>query len=372
MANKNLFRHAFFWRGHLYAVDCDDDFFLYFCRYERKLTSYLQEYDKALIVKCDNVRSKQFQDIRRALRPESVILMGKNTMMKRCLRAYFDRIGDTRWQPLLDVLRGNVGIIFTKAQLNDVREHIAQFVVPAPAKAGAIAPRDVVVESGSTGMGPETTSFFQALNIATKINKGTVEILQNVQIVNANEKVSSSAAALLGKLKKMPFEYGLVVEYVMENGTIYSPKVLDITNEDLKKAFAEGVKRVASLSLGADYPNLASTPHMFANAFKTVLSVSIATDYTIKQAEDIKSYLANPSAFLATMAAAAPASGASAGQQDEGGAGGKEEEEEEEEEEVCACFISSVIALFRQCGDAYHIFSAPWHADGVRPLRLRA
>lgn len=258
------------------------------CRYERKLVSYLQEYDKALIVKCDNVGSKQFQDIRRALRPESVILMGKNTMMKRCLRAYIERTGDTRWEPLVDVLRGNVGVIFTKANLNDVREHIGQFVVPAPAKAGAFAPRNVTVQAGNTGMGPETTSFFQALNIATKINKGTVEILQDVQIVNANEKVSSSAAALLGKLKMMPFEYGLVVQHVMESGTIYSPKVLDITNDDLKKAFAEGVKRVASLSLGADYPTLASAPHHFANAFKAVLSVSIATDYTIKQAEDIK------------------------------------------------------------------------------------
>lgn len=298
-------------------------------KYEAKFVSYLQEYDKALLVSCDNVGSKQFQDIRRALRPDSVILMGKNTMMKRCLRVYMDKTGDTKWEPLLSVLKGNVGILFTKRNLAEVRDLLSQFRVPAPAKAGAYAPKDVTIEAGNTGMGPETTSFFQALNIATKINKGTVEILQEVQIIKAGEKVSSSAAALLGKLKKMPFEYGLVVEYVLESGSLYSPKVLDITDDDLRQAFSQGLRKVAALSMAASYPTLASAPHSLANGFKAVLAVSVATDYTFKQAKQIKDYLANPSAFAA---AAAPAAGGGASEGQEKQQEKQEEEEEEEED----------------------------------------
>ncbi len=52
--------------------------------------------------------------------------------------------------------------------------------VAAPAKAGAIAPLDVVVPAQNTGLGPEKTSFFQALSIPTKISKGTIEILVGV------------------------------------------------------------------------------------------------------------------------------------------------------------------------------------------------
>lgn len=44
-------------------------------------------------------------------------------------------------------------------------------MVPAPAKMNAIAPLDVVVSAGPTGMEPSQTGFFQVLNIATKINK---------------------------------------------------------------------------------------------------------------------------------------------------------------------------------------------------------
>lgn len=47
----------------------------------------------------------------------------------------------------------------------------------APAKAGVIAPLDVTVPAQNTSLGPEKTSFFQALAIQTKISKGTIEIL---------------------------------------------------------------------------------------------------------------------------------------------------------------------------------------------------
>lgn len=49
--------------------------------------------------------------------------------------------------------------------------------MPAAARAGAIAPCDVTVPAQNTGLGPEKTSFFQALGITTKISRGTIEIL---------------------------------------------------------------------------------------------------------------------------------------------------------------------------------------------------
>jgi len=49
--------------------------------------------------------------------------------------------------------------------------------VKAPARAGALAPLDVVVPKQATPLGPEKTSFFQALQITTKITKGCIEIL---------------------------------------------------------------------------------------------------------------------------------------------------------------------------------------------------
>ena len=59
----------------------------------------------------------------------------------------------------------------------------------------------------------------QVLNIPTKINKGTVEIVAPVELVKAGEKVGSSEAALLSKLNIRPFSYGLIIEKVRGNGS---------------------------------------------------------------------------------------------------------------------------------------------------------
>jgi len=302
-------------------------------KFHAKLVGYLKQYTRAFIVHADNVGSKQFMQIRASLRPESVMLMGKNTLIKRSIRVYIEESGDKTWEPLLEVLVGNVGIVFTNGELSEIRTKIESNTKPAAARAGAIAPVDVSVPAGNTGMGPESTAFFQVLNIATKINKGTVEIINDVKIVFKDQKVSASAAALLAKLKITPFAYGLVMKYVMDNGSIFSPKVLDITNDDLVAGFTAGLRQVAALSIAAKYPTTASVPHSFVNSYKNVLAIALETEYTFKQAEKVKEIIKNPGAFVAAAApaAAAPAAAAPA-------AKAPEPEPEEEEAEGFSLF----------------------------------
>ncbi|RLM84687.1 hypothetical protein C2845_PM04G32960 [Panicum miliaceum] len=156
--------------------------------YDRKLCSLLDEYTKVLIALADNVGSKQLQDIRRGLRGDSVVLMGKNTLIRRCIKAYADKTGNHTFDPLMDLLVGNVGLIFTKGDLKEVREEVAKYKVGAPARVGLVAPVDVVVPPGNTGLDPSQTSFFQVLNIPTKINKGTVEIITPVELIKKGDK----------------------------------------------------------------------------------------------------------------------------------------------------------------------------------------
>ncbi|KAL3630593.1 Large ribosomal subunit protein uL10y [Castilleja foliolosa] len=131
-----------------------------------------------LVVAADNVGSTQLQNIRSGLRGDSVVLMGKNTMMKRSIRIHAE---DTGNNTILNLIPSspccNVGLIFTKSDLKDVSEEVAKYKVGAPARVGLVAPIDVVVPPGNTGLDPSQTSFFQVLNIPTKINKGTVEII---------------------------------------------------------------------------------------------------------------------------------------------------------------------------------------------------
>ncbi|KAK3035429.1 hypothetical protein RJ639_032854 [Escallonia herrerae] len=252
-------------------------------------------------------------------------------MMKRSIRVHAEKTGNKQILSLIPLLVGNVGLIFTKGDLKEVSDVVAKYKVGAPARVGLIAPVDVVVPPGNTGLDPSQTSFFQVLNIPTKINKGTVEIITPVELIKKGDKVGSSESALLSKLGVRPFSYGLVVQFVYDNGSVFSPEVLDLTEDDLVAKFAAGLSMVTSLSLALSYPTLAAAPYMFMNAYKNVLAVSVATDYSFPQAEQVKEFLKDPAKFAvaAPVAAAGPAETAAAPAAEEE----KKEEPEESDEE---------------------------------------
>ncbi|ORX96003.1 hypothetical protein K493DRAFT_218273 [Basidiobolus meristosporus CBS 931.73] len=278
--------------------------------YFNKLKDLLETYQSIFIVRVDNVGSNQMHQIRQSLRGEGVVLMGKNTMIRRALKVLLEE--NPNYEKLLPFVKGNVGFVFTNSDLKDIREMVTANRVAAPAKSGAVAPVDVIIPAGNTGMEPGKTSFFQALGVPTKITRGTIEIINDVHLVKVGHKVGPSEATLLNMLNISPFTYGMEVLQVYDQGNCFSSEILDITDDVLLGHFMAGVQNVAALSLQIGFPTLASVPHVLINTYKNVLAVSVATDYTFEAAEKIKAYLADPSAFAVAAPAAAATSDAPA------------------------------------------------------------
>ncbi|KAM6504347.1 60S acidic ribosomal protein P0 [Amanita muscaria] len=296
--------------------------------YFQKLKDLLSKYPSIFIVNVDNVGSNQMHQIRVALRGKGVVLMGKNTMVRRALRSILAE--NPQYERLLPHVRGNIGFVFTEKELKDVRDLIVANKVAAPARAGAFAPKDVTVPGGNTGMEPGKTSFFQALGIPTKIARGTIEIVSDVKVVTAGTRVGSSEATLLNMLNISPFTYGMTVVQIYDRGNSFSPEVLDVDEQELIDRFLSGIKTVAAISLALNYPTLVSVTHSLVNAYKNLLAVSLVTDYSFEGAEKIKEYLENPEAFaVAAPAGDAAAPAAEAAKEDE-----KEEEKEESDEDM--------------------------------------
>jgi len=291
--------------------------------YFSKIEQLLETYPKCFLVSADNVGSKQMQQIRIAIRGKGDVLMGKNTMMRKAIRGVIPKI--PALEKILPHIVGNVGFVFTNEDLTEVRDLLLSNKKEAPAKAGAIAPLDVHVPAGNTGMGPEKTSFFQALAIPTKITKGTIEILSSIHLLKKDEKVGASEASLLQMLNIRPFHYGLIVKTVYDNGSVFDPSILDIKDDDLIAKFCAGVSNIAAVSLAIGYPTAASVPHSIINGFKNVAAVCLEADIDIPQIAMIKEFLADPSKFAAATAAA-PA-------QEETKEEAKKEESEEESDD---------------------------------------
>lgn len=261
--------------------------------------------------------------------------MGKNTLMKAALNEvnakpeptdedYEERSKTYVFSPFIEKivgqLKGNVSLIFSNGDLADIKAVLDKEVRESPAKSGMLAPKDVSVPAGPTGLDPKQTSFFQTLQIQTKIIKGQIEITAEKQVIFADQKVDSTQAALLEKLKIYPFEYKMRCLKVLQDGAIFDAAVLDLNTETILSKFKVGIKNMACLSLGTGIPSTASAPHSLLNAFKNLAAVSASSGYEFKEA----------SALLAAAASAPAAGGAVAG----GAAPAKVEEKEKEEEET--------------------------------------
>ncbi|KAK2020165.1 hypothetical protein LZ32DRAFT_612505 [Colletotrichum eremochloae] len=289
--------------------------------YFDKLKGLLEEYKSIFIVTVDNVSSQQMHEIRQSLRGQGVVLMGKNTMVRRALKTFIP--DSPEYERLLPYVKGNVGFVFTNGDLKEIRDKILANKVAAPARAGAVAPSDVWIPAGNTGMEPGKTSFFQALGVPTKIARGTIEIVSDLKLVEANNKVGPSEATLLNMLNISPFTYGMGISQVYDQGNTFPASVLDIGEEQLLKAFAGAVTTIAAVSLAINFPTLPSVIHSFFNGYKNVLAIAIETEISWPEIEELKDRIANPDAY----AAAAPAAAAG------GAAEAKEEAKEEEKEE---------------------------------------
>jgi large subunit ribosomal protein LP0 len=224
--------------------------------------------------------------IRVALRGKGVVLMGKNTMVRRALRTILGE--HPEFERLLPHVKGNIGFVFTDKDLKEIRNLIIANKVAAPARAGAFAPKDVTVPAGNTGMEPGKTSFFQALGIPTKIARGTIEIVSDIKVVVAGTRVGTSEATLLNMLNISPFTYGMTVVQIFDQGNIFSPDVLDIDEQELIDRFLSGIKTIAAISLAVNYPTIVSVSHSLVNAYKNVLAISLATEYTFEGSEKVR------------------------------------------------------------------------------------
>jgi len=266
--------------------------------YFDKLRNLLQEYHSIFIVTVDNVSSQQMHEIRHALRGEGVVLMGKNTMVRRAIKGFLNE--SPEYERLLPFVKGNVGFVFTNEDLKTIRDKILANKVAAPARAGAVAPADVFVPAGNTGMEPGKTSFFQALGVPTKIARGTIEITADLKLVEAGTKVGASEATLLNMLNISPFTYGMGISQVYDQGNTFPPSVLDIEESQLLKTFSSAITTIACISLAANFPTLPSVMHSVVNSYKKVLAVAVETEYGWPEIEELKDRIANPDAYASS------------------------------------------------------------------------
>eukprot|EP00826_Nyctotherus_ovalis_P006348 TRINITY_DN1148_c0_g1_i26.p1 TRINITY_DN1148_c0_g1~~TRINITY_DN1148_c0_g1_i26.p1 ORF type:complete len:206 (+),score=30.41 TRINITY_DN1148_c0_g1_i26:212-829(+) len=182
--------------------------------------------------------------MRQIIRPfGATLLIGKNTLLKAGIRRkmqkpeksdedYETRSRTYRPMPeletLLELCNGNVGFIFCKDRIEEMKGKLNGLKSFKEPSVGLIAPHDIVIQPGPTSVLKNKKHFFEMLGIAYKIKWNTINIMEEKKLVSKGKKITKDQYAFMEKTNILHVVYELKFTHFYDNGAVYNPSMLDI------------------------------------------------------------------------------------------------------------------------------------------------
>ncbi|MHC1583400.1 MAG: 50S ribosomal protein L10 [Methanosarcinales archaeon] len=203
------------------------------------------------IVSMADIPAKQLQKIRRSLREIAVLKMSRNTLIKRAI----ENSDDENIINLKDFVSLQTALIFTKENPFKLYRILEDTKSPAPIRAGAITPTDIIAEKGPTSFPPgPIVGELQNAGIPAAIESGKVVIRERKTVAKAGEAVPAGLASMLARLEIYPLLIGLDLRAAYEDGLIFKPEELKIDKKEYAERFREAEESAFNLSVNIAYP----------------------------------------------------------------------------------------------------------------------
>ncbi|MCY4730326.1 50S ribosomal protein L10 [Natronomonas gomsonensis] len=236
------------------------------------IVAFLERYDSVGVVDVTGIPSRQLQDMRRELYGTAALRISRNTLMQRALEEVDDGLED-----LTEHVAGQVGLIGTNDNPFGLYKQLEESKTPAPINAGEVAPNDIVIPEGDTGVDPGPfVGELQSVGANARIDEGSIKVMEDSTVLSAGEEVSQDLANVLGELGIEPKEVGLDLRGVFSDGVLFAPEELAIDVEAYEADLQSAAAAARNLSLNAEYPTAQTVPSMLAKAAGEAKSVGIS------------------------------------------------------------------------------------------------
>jgi len=236
-----------------------------------EVKKYVQEYALIGIIDTFGIPASQFQQIRRNLKERAVIKVMRNTLIEHA----FSDLGGV-YDDLKEHITGHSALIFTNDNPFKLFKSLEQTKTKRAAKAGEIAPEDIVVSKGPTSFKPgPIVSELQQAGIPATIDGGKVKIRETKTVVKAGEVIDRKKAGVLSKLDVKPMDVGLSLFVALYQDELYLPDVLGIDETEYYNKLVLAVQQAFNLSVNAAYPTAFTMEMILAKAFREARSLGI-------------------------------------------------------------------------------------------------
>ncbi|EMA45733.1 50S ribosomal protein L10 [Halobiforma nitratireducens] len=225
-----------------------------------ELSELLGEYESVGIVGLTGIPSKQLQDMRRDLHGTAELRVSRNTLQIRALE-------EAGYEDLVSHVEGHVGLIATNDNPFALYKELEASKTPAPINEGEVAPNDIVIPEGDTGVDPGPfVGELQGVGANARIEDGSIQVMEDSTVLEAGEEVSVDLANVLNELGIEPKEVGLDLRAVVAEGVLFDPEDLDIDVEAYRSDVETAAARARNLAINAEFPTESTVPTLVAKA----------------------------------------------------------------------------------------------------------
>ncbi|VVB51148.1 50S ribosomal protein L10 [uncultured archaeon] len=233
------------------------------------------------VVNIEGVPSKQFQSMRRTLGKDVEIRVARKNIISRALH-------DAKVGSLGDHVSGSSGLILTNLDPFKLEKRLKQCEVAAPAKAGSLAPFDIVIPKGDTPFpaGP-IIGELQTVGIKAKIEAGKIVVKEDSPVVKQGEPISPQLATVLARLGIEPVTIALKLNAAYDGQLVYTSDVLHVDAETTIAKLADASRNAFNLAVNAGIVNSKTIEYFITEASKNARNLAINAEIVNKQTVDV-------------------------------------------------------------------------------------
>lgn len=223
------------------------------------------------VVSITGIPSRQLQTMRRDLHGTASLRVSRNTLLRRAL----DEV-DAGVEDLTEYVSGQVGLIISDANPFALYQKLEASKTPAPISAGEIAPNDIVIEAGDTGIDPGPfVGDLQNVGAPARIDQGSIEVMETTTVLEAGGEVSPELEGVLNELELEPKEVGLDLQALFADGVIFHSEDLELDIDAYRSDVASASSNARSLAISVAYPAAEVVPSLLTQADADAMQLAV-------------------------------------------------------------------------------------------------
>ncbi len=237
-----------------------------------ELKDAIEDHQVVGILDMHSLPAKQLQQIRKELSDQATIRMSRKTLMHVAL----DEADKDGIEGLKDNTAVQPAFIFSQSNPFTLYKTIQNKKSSAPASGGEIAPNDIVIDEGDTGIGPgPMIGMLQRLGAQTSVEDGSIKVTESSVAVEEGEVIDDETAEILNKLDMKPLKVGLDLKLVHEDGEVFDKDVLSIDEEAYMQDVEAASARAFNLAVNAGYLTKRTAETVLVERFREMRNLAV-------------------------------------------------------------------------------------------------